>query len=133
MKKKPHVNRYVLDASALLALIQDEPGAHVVEEVVSSGWISTVNLSEVVTKLTDDGMAEDDIKEVIEKLQIDSVPFSLDQAYVAGLMRADTRMLGLSLGDRACLSLARQLDVAAMTTDRIWTQLSNGVEIQLIR
>ena len=127
------MNRYVLDASALLALIQNEPGANVVEDVISSGWISTVNLSEVITKLTDDGMAEDDIREVFEGLQVNSVPFSLDQAYVAGLMRADTRMLGLSFGDRACLSLAKQLDTAAVTTDRIWTQLSVGVEIQLIR
>ncbi|MCH9010624.1 MAG: type II toxin-antitoxin system VapC family toxin [Chloroflexi bacterium] len=127
------MNRYVLDASALLALIQNEPGANVVEDVISSGWISTVNLSEVITKLTDDGIAEDDIREVIEGLQVNSVPFSLDQAYVAGLMRADTRMLGLSFGDRACLSLAKQLDTAAVTTDRIWTQLSIGVEIQLIR
>ncbi|MCH7654118.1 MAG: type II toxin-antitoxin system VapC family toxin [Chloroflexi bacterium] len=127
------MNRYVLDASALLALIQNEPGANVVEDVISSGWISTVNLSEVITKLTDDGMAEDDIREVVEGLQVNSVPFSLDQAYVAGLMRADTRMLGLSFGDRACLSLAKQLDTAAVTTDRIWTQLSIGVEIQLIR
>ena len=127
------MNRYVLDASALLALIQNEPGANVVEDVISSGWISTVNLSEVITKLTDDGIAEDDIREVIESLQVNSVPFSLDQAYVAGLMRADTKMLGLSFGDRACLSLAKQLDTAAVTTDRIWTQLSIGVEIQLIR
>ncbi|MCH7624367.1 MAG: type II toxin-antitoxin system VapC family toxin [Chloroflexi bacterium] len=127
------MNRYVLDASALLALIQNEPGANVVEDVISSGWISTVNLSEVITKLTDDGIAEDDIREVIEGLQVNSVPFSLDQAYVAGLMRADTKMLGLSFGDRACLSLAKQLDTAAVTTDRIWTQLSIGVEIQLIR
>ena len=127
------MNRYVLDASALLALIQNEPGANVVEDVISSGWISTVNLSEVITKLTDDGIAEDDIREVIEGLQVNSVPFSLDQAYVAGLMRADTKMLGLSFGDRACLSLAKQLDTAAVTTDRIWTQLSVGVEIQLIR
>ena len=127
------MNRYVLDASALLALIQNEPGANVVEDVISSGWISTVNLSEVITKLTDDGIAEDDIREVIEGLQVNSVPFSLDQAYVAGLMRADTKMLGLSFGDRACLSLAKQLDTAAVTTDRIWTQLSSGVEIQLIR
>ena len=127
------MNRYVLDASALLALIQNEPGANVVEDVISSGWISTVNLSEVITKLTDDGIAEDDLREVIEGLQVNSVPFSLDQAYVAGLMRADTKMLGLSFGDRACLSLAKQLDTAAVTTDRIWTRLSIGVEIQLIR
>ena len=127
------MNRYVLDASALLALIQNEPGANVVEDVISSGWISTVNLSEVITKLTDDGMAEDDIREVFEGLQVNSVPFSLDQAYVAGLMRADTRMLGLSFGDRACLSLAKQLEIAALTTDRVWTQLSIGVEILLIR
>lgn len=127
------MNRYVLDASALLALIQNEPGAKVVEDTLSNGWVSTVNLSEVITKLSDDGISEDDIREVVENLRINSVPFNQDQAYVAGLMRADTRMLGLSFGDRACLSLAKQLDVAALTTDRIWTQLSIGVDVQLIR
>ncbi len=127
------VNSYVFDASALLALIQNEPGGNVVEETLSNGWVSTVNLSEVITKLSDDGISEHDIREVVEYLRINSVPFSQDQAFVAGLMRADTRMLRLSFGDRACLSLAKQLDVAALTTDRIWTQLSICVEVQLIR
>ena len=127
------MNRYVLDASVLLALIQNEPGGNVVEEALSNGWVSTVNLSEVITKLSDDRISEHDIREVVENLRINSVPFSQDQAFVAGLMRAETRMLGLSFGDRACLSLAKQLDVAALTTDRVWTQLSIGVDIQLIR
>jgi PIN domain nuclease of toxin-antitoxin system len=48
-------------------------------------------------------------------------------------MHAITQGQGLSLGDRACLALARWLTATALTTDRAWSRLGLGVPIEVIR
>lgn len=123
----------VIDASALLALLNAEPGADVVAEALPGGVISAVNLSEVVAKLRDAGMPEKTIHQALQPLGIEIVPFDEEQAYQAGLLRVATQDMGVSLGDRACLSLAKKLGVVALTADRVWAGLSVGVTIKVIR
>ncbi|MDP2920066.1 MAG: type II toxin-antitoxin system VapC family toxin [Dehalococcoidia bacterium] len=123
----------VIDASALLALLNAEPGADIVAEALSGGVISAVNLSEVVAKLSEVGMPENIIRQVIEPLGLDVKPFDKEQAFQAGLLRAATQSRGISLGDRACLSLAKTLGVTALTADKTWTGLSLGVNVRVIR
>ena len=123
----------VLDASALLALLNQEPGSQVVAAALSRAAISAVNLCEVVTKLADAGMPEAAIREVVEGLSLEVEPFDMEQAYEAGMLHTITKSLGLSLGDRACLSLARQLNLPVLTADRTWEQLNIGVAIRVIR
>ena len=123
----------VIDASALLALLNAEPGADTVAEALPEGVISAVNLSEVVAKLCDAGMPEKAIHQALQPLGIEIVPFDEEQAYQAGLLRTSTQDLGISLGDRACLSLAKKLGIDALTADRAWTELSIGTTIKLIR
>lgn len=110
----------VLDASALLAHLRDEPGADVVAEAIASGAvISTVNLAEVFSRVADRG--GDPAKLAAELTQsglldgaITVEPFTAADAIDAGRLRALTRDAGLSLGDRACLALARRLDAPAL-------------------
>ncbi|MFP4641723.1 MAG: type II toxin-antitoxin system VapC family toxin [Dehalococcoidia bacterium] len=123
----------VIDASALLALLNAEPGSDVVAEALPGGAISTVNLSEVVAKLCEAGMPENAIHQALQSLGLEVVPFYEDHAYQAGLLRASTRAAGLSLGDRACLSLAKRMGIAALTTDRTWEGLSVGANVRVIR
>ena len=123
----------VIDASALLALLNDEPGADVVAEALPEGVISAVNLSEVVAKLCDAGMPEKAIHQALQPFGIEIVPFDEEQAYQAGLLRTSTQNFGISLGDRACLSLAKKLGIDALTADRAWTELSIGTTIKVIR
>ena len=123
----------VIDASALLALLNAEPGADVVAEALPGGVISAINLSEVVAKLCEAGVPEKAIHQALQPLGIEIVPFDEEQAYQAGLLRASTQDMGVSLGDRACLSLARMLGVEALTADRAWAGLSVGATIKLIR
>ncbi len=128
------MKRGVLDASALLALLNREPGSEQVASVVADGAaISAVNLSEVVAKLCEVDMPEAIVHDVLDLLGLEIVDFDTDQAYQTGLLRALTRHAGLSLGDRACLVLARQLDLPALTTDRVWESLTVGVTVQVIR
>lgn len=124
----------VLDASALLALVLNEPGRSVVAAAVSAGAvIGTVNLSEVVAKLHENGATEAAIHLALDPLAIAIAHFDTDLAYAAGFLRPATRAAGLSFGDRACLALAQSLALPALTADRSWASLSLGITITVIR
>lgn len=123
----------VMDASALLAMLNGEPGADVVAEAIPGAAISAVNLSEVVSKLTELDMPESAIRHALLPLGMEVVPFDEDQAYHAGLLRAPTRSAGLSLGDRGCLGLAEKLGLPALTADRTWLELSLKATVKVIR
>ncbi len=123
----------VIDASALLALLNDEPGADVVAEALRQGVISAVNLSEVIARLCGAGMPEKAIRKALQPLGIDIVPFDEEQAYQAGFLRISTQDWGISLGDRACLGLAKKLGIDALTADKAWAELSIGTTIKVIR
>ena len=127
------MSRTVLDASALLALVNGEPGGQTVAENLHESVISAVNLSEVVARMTDLGTSIDRVREHLESLHLEVIPFETEQAYIAGMLRAETRSVGLSLGDRACLALARRLRLPALTADRRWAELDVGIDVQVIR
>jgi ribonuclease VapC len=128
------MSKVVLDASALLALLNEEPRSEQVATLIEEGAaMSTVNLSEVVAKLSEAGMPEEAIHEALDALGITMVDFDSASAYKAGLLRLATKKSGLSLGDRACLALAQQLGLPAVTTDRVWETLSIGITIQIAR
>lgn len=123
----------VLDASALLCLFFREPGADRVEAMMTGAYVSAVNLAEVVAKLVDRGVDGPGIVAEIGELDLKVMPLDRSQAEAAGLLRATTRKVGLSLGDRCCLALARSLGATALTTDRAWTDLQEGVVVEVVR
>jgi PIN domain nuclease of toxin-antitoxin system len=127
------VNDTVLDASALLALLNAERGADQVQGHLAHALISSVNLAEVVTRLTLLKMPEGELREAIAVLGLEIAPFDEEQAYQAGLLSILSEPLGLSLGDRACLALALTTSSTALTADRAWQDLNIGVDIKLIR
>ena len=126
------MSEVVLDSSAVLAHIYGEPGAHVVEEFLPGALLCSVNLAEVVTKLRDRGMSEPEIKFALDTVDFHVVVFDEELALLCGELRTETRALGLSLGDRACLAVARRAGVIALTADAAWTKAS-GVRVRLIR
>ena len=123
----------VLDASAVLVLLLDEPGAEVVAPVLSEAVLSAVNLAEVLSKLTD---RRADVSRLAEDLAAAGVlvePMTAaDAAQVAELRRIDQGRL-LSLGDRCCLALGRRLGLPVMTADRAWSELAAEVDVRQIR
>ena len=123
----------VLDASAVLVLLNGEPGMAVVAEVLPRAVIGAVNISEAVAKLAEGGMPGSAIQEAIEGLRLNILPFDAELALAAGLLRPLTRSAGLSLGDRACLALGMRLQLPVLTADRIWAGLDLDVEVELIR
>jgi len=128
------VNRsYVLDASALLCLLQAEPGADRVAEALPDAQIGSVNFSEVVGKLVDAGLEENAVDSLIDTLQLKVVPFDQEQARLAGFLRVTTRRFGLSLGDRACLALAHLRGAVALTCEKSWMKIEAACVVELIR
>ncbi len=129
----------VLDASALLAFLQREPGQERVAEAIAPGSaISAVNVSEVVAKLRDASTPEPAIRQSLDSLAargLEVVPFDRSLALAAGFLRPLTRELGLSLGDRACLALGRVRGQPVLTADRGWTAVAGalGVDVRVIR
>lgn len=125
----------VLDSSAILAVILEEPGAQRVEAHLPGGRVSAVNVGEVVAKLRDLGMPEPTANEVMVGLQLDVHAHDMRAALAAGHLRPQTRAAGLSLGDRACLALARALGLPTVTSDRSWLAIADeiGVQVELIR
>ena len=128
------MNRIVLDASALLAVLNQEPGAEkLTPELLSTAAISTVNLAEVHSKLVSRGLGVDDAWEATTGPVREAVPFTSEYARLAGDLVAKTRALGLSLGDRACLALGLVLKVPVYTADKSWKKVKVGARIQVIR
>lgn len=125
----------VLDASAILAMLQEEPGHEATSRELERGGcvISAMNLSEVAAKLVDGGMTREEVTEVLRDLDLQVHDFDEALALECAWLREPARTLGLSLGDRACLALARHLSRPALTADRNWTALSIGVKVKLVR
>jgi PIN domain nuclease of toxin-antitoxin system len=122
----------VLDSSAVLALIFNEPGAETVKSVLPDALLSTVNLAEIITKLVDKGLPAEVARAAVKVLGAEIVDFDSNQAFLTGELRAATRAAGLSLGDRACLALAAKRNLPAMSADRAWGKLEN-FDVILIR
>lgn len=122
-----------MDASALIARFRGEAGADRVDALIDGSCVSAVNLSELVQRLADLGASEDLVGEILRRLPCRVEAFDADMALAAGLLRRPTKAMGLSLGDRACLALARRLGWPAVTADRAWAELDLGIEVVLIR
>lgn len=124
----------VYDASALLAVMFDEPGAEAVLSLLAQpgGETSAVNWSEVAAKLAERGLKESRISAELAAFALDVVPFDESQAITAAALRPITRPLGLSLGDRCCLALGRIRKARIVTADAAWKQL-RGFDIVSVR
>ena len=123
----------VLDASALLAYLKDEPGGDVVEAILAESRMSSVNWAEVIQKSTATGVVVEGMLDDLQALGLVVEPFTPEDGSVAGQLWQQTRQYGLSLGDRACLSLGLRLNVPVLTSDRVWTNLGLFLEVRVIR
>jgi ribonuclease VapC len=133
VRKKSRVSRAVLDASALLALVQGETGAEKVGPMIAYAVMSAVNYCETVQRLRRGGMPLEAVTQVLTSLVAEPVAFDRETAYVAAAIHEKTRGQGISFGDCACLALAMMRSVPAVTADRKWDRFDVGVKVIQIR
>ena len=128
------MNSIVLDASAILAVIGQEAGHEALSpDLLSRAIASTVNIAEVQGKLVDRGWAADEAWEDAISPIREIITFTEEHARIAGGMSGQTRPLGLSLGDRACLALGIALKSPVYTADKSWKKLRIDLRIECIR
>ena len=123
----------VLDASALLAYLLQEPGAEVVDGLLSDARMTSVNWAEVVQKSLSAGVEVQGMREELQALGMQVEPFLATDGECAGQLWPLTRQQGLSLGDRACLSLGLRLGLTVVTCDRAWAELPLELGVQVLR
>lgn len=123
----------VLDSSAVLAVVNAEPGAARVMQLLDGALLSAVNHAEVVTKLVERGIGREKARSVVLGIGVEVVEFEIDLADRTGELRRATRHLGLSLADRACLALAEREGTSAVTADKKWADADIGVDVVVIR
>ena len=123
----------VFDSSALLAITFGEDGAAVAQCAMGGAVMSAVNVTEVITRLIDRGASPEQAHRELSRFGVTIRPFDEPLALAAGSLRAATRSLGLSLGDRACLALAIRERAQVVTADRAWASLDLGIDVQVIR
>ena len=123
----------VLDASAILALVFDEPGADVVLALGADVCCSAVNLSEALAKLSDRGVPRAEAESHLAAVAGRTIAFDDAIARAAAAFREPTRFSGISFGDRACLATGLFLTLPVFTADRAWAGLALGVDVRLIR
>jgi PIN domain nuclease of toxin-antitoxin system len=126
------MSEIVLDASALLAMLQDEKGGNKVASVISTAQMTAVNYAEVVSHFTRLGMPGADISAMLDPLPIEVVAADKAVAHIAGELRAVTAEAGLSLGDRFCLALARRDGLPAWTADKIWKTIADASQVKVV-
>ncbi len=128
------MSEVVFDASAILALLQQEPGAEKLTiEIRENSVVSTVNLAEVQSKLVKMRNDPDGAWEAALSSVASVEPYTMEQARIAGDLITKTEKYGLSLGDRSCLALAIALKAPVYTTEQLWRNLTVGVPIHVIR
>jgi ribonuclease VapC len=127
------LSEFVLDASALLALVQDEPGGEKVGPMIPHAIMSAVNFGETVQRLRRGGMPLESVVTVLTSLVPTPIAFDKETAYIAASIHEKTRGQGISFGDCACLALAMMRDVPAVTAERKWNECRVGVRVIRIR
>ena len=124
---------WVLDASAVLALMRSEAGADRVLDALPTAQMASVNAAEVVARLIREGVAAETARLMVVGVGCPLVAIDAELGLRAGALTEFASTRGLSLGERCCLALAERDEATALTADRAWAGLGLSIKIAMIR
>jgi len=125
---------FVLDASAILAIVLAEPGSEFVHSILDRSAMTAVNYTAVLTRMMRQGVTPSEAVGDLGAFEVAVIPWDKPLAVGSADLCPLAWTHGLSLGDRACLTLARSLGVTAVTADMSWRRLTDvDVRIHSIR
>jgi ribonuclease VapC len=133
------VSEAVLDASALLAYLNEEPGAQAVEQALAEGaCIGAANWAEVLSQVTESGAEPEALIDALEARgllgqTLKVLPWLAEDSLTVAQLYSVTKAVGLSLGDRSCLALGFRLALPVLTTNREWQKLPVNIEVRVVR
>ena len=127
------MTKIVFDSSAILALLKMESGHEIVSKNLEQAVVSSVNFCEVVSFLSKKTQKQDEMIKFLTETFDCIEDFNIEQSIIAGSFISVTKDYGLSLGDRACLALAKYKNIPVLTADKAWTKLNLGIKIKLIQ
>jgi len=127
------VTSVVLDASALLAVMNHEPGADIVRASLVGAFISAVNYSEVMKKTIERSVAVETLHALVKSASLAIVPFDTALAEASARLFPETKQYGMSFADRACLALGIQRKLMVLTAERKMRIKSLPITVKLIR
>jgi PIN domain nuclease of toxin-antitoxin system len=133
VKLKTERARYVLDSSAVIALVRREPGWEKVQAALEQSVLSAVNLTESMTKLIRQGGEPRVVERLLKALDLEVLPWDEELAWAGRDLCPLAWTHGISFADRACLTLARHLGLTALTGDAAWKKSIHGVRVALFR
>ncbi|OJX10424.1 MAG: hypothetical protein BGO77_02295 [Caedibacter sp. 37-49] len=126
-------NNVILDASALLVLLKNEPGADMIEPLLGRIIMSSISVSEVAASLLNSDMTLQECQEAILPFISTIVPFNEEQAFLAAELEKQIKDYDLSLADKACLALAQQMKLPLYTANKNWEKLQlEMIKIKLL-
>jgi ribonuclease VapC len=121
----------IVDASVVLAWLQDEPGADESEPMLMEGVIGAANWSEVLQKARQHGAPGGVVARLLASFGLTVVDVTRADAEIASdLWRPGT---ALSLADRLCLALGLRMNLPVATADAAWTAVEDGPDLLVVR
>ena len=127
------MSKFILDSSVVLAFIHREPGYDKVSQIIKNSYLSTVNFSEIISKLYIYNFTKIEVEDIIKKLRINLINFDKTVAIETGRLKYSNKQYGLSLGDCACIATAMINHLDIVTADKVWLKLDLPVKIITIR
>ncbi|MCA9184695.1 MAG: type II toxin-antitoxin system VapC family toxin [Pirellulaceae bacterium] len=127
------MSSFVLDTSALVAILRNEKGADQVKDRLHGALVSSVTLSEVLCKTIDKGGSLEMARAMLSSLPLETVPFDDEQAAIAASIHESTLGRVIAFADRACLALALSRQLPILTSDRQWKKLKLNLQVECFR
>ena len=122
----------VLDSSAILAWLQEEPGHERVSALLPDAIVTSANWAEILQKARQHGADPYEVGLLLRSLGLGVMDVTREDGERAAWIWK--KGLPLSLGDRLCLAVAIRLQLPAVTTDTVWSKASiDDVEVEVLR